>query len=155
MKSTLIVGGKWIVIAGLGLLLGLLLLAGLGRRRGTRLYRLRMGVWSLILGLTAAGGFLVLSTMSGCRTCYKPMPPPDDPNQNVQQHEHGGTSGTVGDQDEDENGGGWDKGTADDEGTVEGENPVEPDQPLDPQPMCYAPMPTPQPGPGPEPSEGG
>ncbi len=155
MKSTLIFGGKWIIVAGLGLLLGLLLLTGLGRRRGTRLYRLRMGIWSLILGLTAAGGFLVLSTMSGCRTCYKPMPSPDDPSERVQHTDHGGAAGTVGEEGGDKDGEGWDKGTNDDEGTAGGEKPVEPDPPPDPPPLCYAPMPTPEPGPEPEPPKEG
>ena len=79
MKEVMLTSGRWIVVGALLLALGLLILTGLGRRRGTRLYRLRIDLWSFILGLAAAGGVLVgSSTLTGCRTCYKPMPSEPD-----------------------------------------------------------------------------
>jgi hypothetical protein len=88
MKEILLPWGRWIVAGALLLALGLLILTGLGRKRGTRLYRVRINLWSVILGLAAAGGVLVGSaTLGGCRTCYKPMP--NEPDKTAA--ENGGT----------------------------------------------------------------
>ena len=100
MKSILLFGGKHIIIMGLGLLLGLLLVTGLGAKKGTRLYRLRMGLWSLLLGLAAAGGLFAASTLSSACTCYKPMPDPKEPDPALEQTEQGGETSAGEEQDE-------------------------------------------------------
>ena len=56
---------KWLVLAALLALAGILLATGLGTRRGTRLYRLRVGLLAAAVALTAAGGLVL--TSSGCR----------------------------------------------------------------------------------------
>jgi hypothetical protein len=56
---------KWPVLAALLVLVGILLAASLGTKRGTRLYRLRVRLWSAAVVLAAAGGLVL--TSSGCR----------------------------------------------------------------------------------------
>jgi hypothetical protein len=51
VKSFVAANGRW-VLAGLVLVVvGLLVVTGLGKRRGTRLYRWRVGLWVVALGL--------------------------------------------------------------------------------------------------------
>jgi hypothetical protein len=97
MKDMFLSSGRWIVVGALLLALGLLILTGLGRKRGARLYRLRIDLWSAILGLAAAGGVLVGSaTLGGCRTCYKPMPSEPDKNVTASEGTDAETTVTVG-----------------------------------------------------------
>jgi len=62
MKEYALSMWKWILISGLLLAVGVLLLLGMGRKRGTRTYRWRMALWSL--ALTLLGGGVILS--AGC-----------------------------------------------------------------------------------------
>jgi hypothetical protein len=65
MKDLAIAYWKWLAVGILLALLAVLVGTGLGTKRGTRLYRLRVRLWSATVALAAAGG-LVLSS-SGCR----------------------------------------------------------------------------------------
>jgi len=65
MKDLVITYWKWLALGILLSLLGILVGTGLGTKRGTPLYRLRVRMWSAAVALAAAGG-LVLSS-SGCR----------------------------------------------------------------------------------------
>jgi hypothetical protein len=61
MKSFVAANGRWF-LAGLVLVaVGLLVVTGLGQRRGTRWYRWRVGLWVLALSLMGAGG------VAGCK----------------------------------------------------------------------------------------
>ncbi|MBM4356135.1 MAG: hypothetical protein FJ109_20475 [Deltaproteobacteria bacterium] len=60
MKTMALAAWKWILIGALVAVIGILLVVG-GRKRGTRLYRLRMSLWATVLALLG-GGML----MMGC-----------------------------------------------------------------------------------------
>ena len=67
-------------------LLGAMMILGIGRRRGTRLNRLRLGIWALLVSMSTA---VVLST-PGCVSCYKPsvpLPPPDSSSEDVEDED--------------------------------------------------------------------
>jgi len=55
---------RWVPIVLFLLLVGVLVVTGLGRKRGARLYRLRMRLWTAALGLLAGGGLILGS--AGC-----------------------------------------------------------------------------------------
>jgi len=57
-------------------ILSLMMLAGLGRRRGTRPYRLRLALWALVLGLSGTTLATAGCSQFGCVECYSP-PAPD------------------------------------------------------------------------------
>jgi len=59
MKATLAAGWKWILVACIVAAVGVLMVLG-GRKRGTRLYRWRMSLWSLSLAIL--GGGLIISS---------------------------------------------------------------------------------------------
>jgi len=73
MKTMAVAAWKWILVGVLVAIIGVLLVVG-GRKRGTRLYRLRMSLWTTVLALLGGGMLLV-----GCpadknddtATCYK------------------------------------------------------------------------------------
>ncbi|MBM4355647.1 MAG: hypothetical protein FJ109_17970 [Deltaproteobacteria bacterium] len=81
MKAMTVAAWKWIVVAALVAAVGLLLLFGFGRKRGTRTYRWRMAMWTLALSLMGGIGLISLgATMSGCDkesqpSCYAAVPP--------------------------------------------------------------------------------
>ena len=79
---------KWIAAGALMGLLTVMMVLGLGARRGTPLYRLRLSLWMLVLGLggaaTAVGcdgqGITGQPDASPEATCYAaPMDPPPEP----------------------------------------------------------------------------
>ncbi len=53
-------------------ILSLMMLVGLGRRRGTRPYRFRLALWALVLGLGGAAGTTAGCSQIGCVECYAP-----------------------------------------------------------------------------------
>ena len=55
MKDIVISMWKWIVVGVLLAAIGIFLVTGLGRRRGTRSYRWRMALWTLSLALLSGG----------------------------------------------------------------------------------------------------
>ena len=56
MKSIVVGQGRWILAGVVLVLVGLFVVTGVGRKRGSRLYRARVGLWVLALGLLGAGG---------------------------------------------------------------------------------------------------
>jgi hypothetical protein len=66
MKAHLAMGFNWIVLAAVAALLFFLVLLGIGRRRGTRLNRLRVRLWNLCLGIAAGGGIIIAGSLGGC-----------------------------------------------------------------------------------------
>lgn len=62
MKEHVLSMGKWVVVGGLFVVVGFFVISGLGQRRGTRSYRLRLATWSMLVGLMGGGALLV----SGC-----------------------------------------------------------------------------------------
>ncbi|MBM4355648.1 MAG: hypothetical protein FJ109_17975 [Deltaproteobacteria bacterium] len=58
MKTMAVAAWKWILIGALVAAIGILLVVG-GRRRGTRLYRLRMSLWATVLALLGGGMLMV------------------------------------------------------------------------------------------------
>jgi hypothetical protein len=148
MKTTALSLGKWILLGVILAVLGALALVG--RRRGTALYRWRIGLWAFALTLMGSGMVLASPSVksrdaasfdnSGAvdqpqadevvPECYKPIvmcykqlpdPPPQDPP---------------------DDGAPTDDGDDDDEG----DKPVVTDPPVV-MPTCYAPMPPPPPPP--------
>jgi len=75
MKETTLITGRWILAGLLVLLLAVFMLSGLGKRRGTGLYRFRMKLWSALFALTAGTGFFLGSMAAGCNT--KKAGPPE------------------------------------------------------------------------------
>lgn len=64
MKENFVSWGRWI-FAGLLLVgIGALMITGLGRKRGTRSYRLRMTMWAMLIGFTGGAPLAML----GCDT---------------------------------------------------------------------------------------
>ena len=62
MKENFVSWGRWI-FAGLLLVgIGALMITGLGRKRGTRSYRMRMAMWAMLLGFTGGAPL----AMMGC-----------------------------------------------------------------------------------------
>lgn len=72
MKDLLASHGKWLLSGLLLLSIAILMLFGLGCKRGTSTYRWRMALWTAALALL---GTVSLSTGCTPPTCYKPMPP--------------------------------------------------------------------------------
>jgi hypothetical protein len=58
MKTMAVAAWKWILVGVLVAIIGVLLVVG-GRKRGTRLYRLRMSLWTTVLALLGGGMLLV------------------------------------------------------------------------------------------------
>jgi hypothetical protein len=58
MKEMLLAAWKWVVIAAVLGAVGFFILFGLGKKRGTRAYRLRVALWTLALGLMGGGALL-------------------------------------------------------------------------------------------------
>lgn len=77
MKETTLIAGRWILAGLIVLVLALFMLSGLGKKRGTGLYRFRMKLWSAVLALTAGTGFFLGSMAAGCNT-KKAVPPEAD-----------------------------------------------------------------------------
>lgn len=75
MKENVLTAGKWIIAGALLLAVGFFVVTRLGHKRGTRAYRARIALWSLLLGLIGGGGALMVS---GCEveksSCYVAMP---------------------------------------------------------------------------------
>lgn len=84
MKVMIASAWKWVLAGVLLAALGLLLVLPWGRKRGTRLYRTRINLWSRLLMLVPMSA-LILSSQSGCKEpkasealsdenprCYKP-----------------------------------------------------------------------------------
>jgi hypothetical protein len=67
MKDVAFSMWKWIAVAVLAGAVGIMLLLGLGRRRGTRTYRWRMSLWALALSLL--GGSAMVGT--GCDEMFE------------------------------------------------------------------------------------
>jgi len=77
MKENFLGLGKWIVVGTVLVAIGCLLAVGMGRKRGTRSYRWRMAMWSLVIGLVGGGAIFVSSCSSiGKPMCYDPIAPP-------------------------------------------------------------------------------
>jgi len=68
MKDMMPVAGKWVLLGCILAVLGVFLILGLGRSRGTKLYGLRMSLWRLALALAAGGGLVLASTGTGCKS---------------------------------------------------------------------------------------
>ena len=64
MKEHVFSLGKWLIVAGILAILGVLLVTGLGRRRGSRFYRWRLAMWSTLIALIGGGALLVTSCSS-------------------------------------------------------------------------------------------
>ena len=62
MKENFISLGRWVVAGILLLAIGVLMITGMGRKRGTRSYRWRMAMWAMLLGFTGAAPL----AMMGC-----------------------------------------------------------------------------------------
>jgi hypothetical protein len=88
---------KWIAVSVLMALITLMMVLGLGAKRGTRLNKLRLSMWAMVIGL---GGVFNLSGCSdddyGQVDCYYPMDdsseydpgmPPDAPPDSTDLHE--------------------------------------------------------------------
>ena len=73
MKENVITAGKWIVAGALLLAVGFFVVTGVGRKRGTRAYRTRIALWTILLGLVGGGGALMVSSCDPPASCYKPV----------------------------------------------------------------------------------
>ena len=62
MKENLVSMGRWVVAGILLLAIGVLMITGMGRKRGTRSYRWRVALWAMLLGFTGAAPLV----MMGC-----------------------------------------------------------------------------------------
>ncbi|MBM4355027.1 MAG: AgmX/PglI C-terminal domain-containing protein [Deltaproteobacteria bacterium] len=92
MKEALLASGKWLVVGLLLLLIGILVATGLGRRRATRAYRVRMALWQAVLVIAGGAALFGLTIgQQGCKetnpiqwikgeqpTCYAPVMPPEE-----------------------------------------------------------------------------
>jgi len=85
LKESLLAMGKWGVVMALLLVIGLLMATGLGRRRGSRAYRVRVALWQAVLVIAGGTALFGLTVgQQGCRelshestgqhsTCYVPI----------------------------------------------------------------------------------
>jgi TonB family protein len=92
MKEILLSSGRWMVVGMLLALVGILVVTGIGRRRGTRAYRVRMALWQAVLVVVGGATLLGLTVgQQGCRDketspgtqgefplCYAPVAPPQE-----------------------------------------------------------------------------
>jgi hypothetical protein len=67
MKTLALASWKWILVGGALLCVGLMMAAGLGRRRGTRAYRWRVSLWAFALVLLGGSALAV----TGCDSAGK------------------------------------------------------------------------------------
>jgi len=119
MKENLASTGRWLVVGAALAAIAVLVVLGLGRTRGSRTYRWRMALWTLVIGLT--GGTIFWA--GGCDTfrkpmCYDPVQYPED----VVDAE--GPRGDTGNQSDE---------------FVYCYAPDEPDRWVEPRPTCYLP----------------
>jgi len=63
---------RWIVVGVLTGILSLMMLTGLGSRRGTRLNRLRLALWAIVIGLGGVSGTTTGCSDGGSVKCYSP-----------------------------------------------------------------------------------
>ena len=124
--------------------LGILILTGLGKKRGSRLHKARIRLWSTIIGLSAAGGFLAV-TLTGCPppTCYKPALPPEDPTGQPQPEAPPAESGDGADETDGAKGEPGEAAPAEtgsDEVAAGNEPPPDEEDDAPPPPGCYKPV---------------
>jgi hypothetical protein len=82
MKTMAVAAWKYVLVGGLLVAIGILLATGAGRRRGTRAYRWRLAMWTLVLSLIGGAGFVVTGcdkpedkkADAGRVECYAAMP---------------------------------------------------------------------------------
>ncbi len=63
---------RWITLGALMGILSLMMLTGLGSKRGTRLNRFRLALWAIVLGLGGVSGTTTGCTERGSVKCYAP-----------------------------------------------------------------------------------
>jgi len=73
MKENVITAGKWIVAGALLLAVAFFVVTRVGHKRGTRAYRVRIALWTMLLGLIGGGGALMVSSCEPPSSCYKPV----------------------------------------------------------------------------------